>query len=100
MEADSVKYSVGSASDLAILGTGTTAVTTAGTNTIVHKDGQQAVKTKFEIELGNVSFTSAGVTNGTFTLNVKGTATTAITAAVASGTSAARWNLRLERGCN
>ncbi len=89
MEADSVKYEVGSKSDLAILSNGSVTVTTAGTNTIVHKDGQQATKTKFEIELENVSFTSAGVTSGTFTLNVKGTATTAITAAVASGTSGA-----------
>ena len=43
MEADSVKYSVGSASNLDILAGGTTTLNQAGTSTIVHKDGQQRI---------------------------------------------------------
>ena len=84
MEADSVKYSVGSASDLNILTTGTTAITTAGTNTIVHKDGQQATKTKFEVELENISFTTTATGNQTVTVTI---GTDTVTASVANGAS-------------
>jgi len=84
MEADSVKYSVGSASNLNILTTGTTAITTAGTNTIVHKDGQQATKTKFEVELENISFTTTATGNQTVTVTI---GTDTVTASVANGAS-------------
>ncbi len=88
MEADSVKYEVGSKANLTILSGEVSTVTSAGTNTVIHKDGQQPQKTKFEVELENVSFNdAAATTNLTYTLNIKGTATTAITASVASGTS-------------
>jgi len=86
MEADSVKYEVGSKSDLAILATGTTAIGTAGTNTIVHKDGQQATKTKFEVELGNISFTTTATGNQTVTVAI---GTDTVTASVANGASGA-----------
>ena len=86
MEADSVKYSVGGVSDLGILATGTTAINTAGTNTIVHKDGQQATKTKFTVELENVSFTSTGAGNQAITVTIGGAT---ITASVANGASGA-----------
>ena len=90
MEADSVEYSVGSKTNLTILSGEVSTVTSAGANTIIHKDGQQPQKTKFSVELENVSFNDATATqNLTYTLNIKGTATTAVTASVASGTSGA-----------
>ncbi|MDE7171058.1 MAG: flagellin, partial [Oscillospiraceae bacterium] len=84
MEADSVEYSVGSKSDLKILATSTTAVGTAGTNTIVHKSGQQATKTKFSVELENISFATSAATQ-TFTLTIGGASVTGNGAANASG---------------
>ncbi len=84
MEADSVKYSVGSASDLNILAGSTTTVTQAGTSTIVHKDGQQATKTKFEVELENISFTTTATGNKTVTVAI---GTDTVTASVANGAS-------------
>ena len=84
MEADRVTYSVGSASDLEILGTSTTAIAGAGTSTILHQDGRPATKTKFEIELGNISFTSTGTGNYTATITV---GTSSFTASVAFGAS-------------
>jgi len=86
MEADSVKYEVGSKSDLTILAGGTTAVGQAGTSTIVHKDGQQAAKTKFEVELGNISFTTTATGNQTVTVAI---GTDTVTASVANGASGA-----------
>ncbi len=71
MEADSVKYEVGSKTALQIKGTAATATTTltqAGNQTILHKDGQQATKTKFEVELENISFTTTGAQNVTVTI--------------------------------
>ena len=85
MEADSVKYSVGSASNLDILAGGTTTLNQAGTSTIVHKDGQQASKTKFEIELENISFTTTATGNQTVTVTIGTTDT--VTASVANGAS-------------
>ena len=84
MEADSVKYSVGSASNLTILAGGTTAVGQAGTSTIVHKDGQQASKTKFEIDLENISFTTTATGSQTVTVTI---GTDTVTASVANGAS-------------
>ena len=84
MEADSVKYSVGSASNLDILAGGTTTLNQAGTSTIVHKDGQQASKTKFEIELENISFTTTANGNQTVTVTI---GTDTVTASVANGAS-------------
>ena len=71
MEADSVKYEVGSKTALQIKGTAATANTTltqAGNATVLHKDGQQATKTKFEVELENISFTTTGTQNVTVTI--------------------------------
>ncbi len=91
MEADKVEYKVNSGKDLAILATGTTAIGTAGTNTIVHKDGQQAQKTKFSVELENISFTAAGTaTTYTATITVGGVAVTATAANGASGADLAK----------
>ena len=87
MEADSVKYEVGSKTALQIKGTAATATTTvgqAGTATVLHKDGQQASKTKFEVELENISFTTTATGNQTVTVTI-GTAT--VTASVANGAS-------------
>ncbi|MDE6261556.1 MAG: flagellin [Oscillospiraceae bacterium] len=84
MEADGVEYSVGSKTDLEILATGTTKVTTAGTNTIVHKSGQQATKTKFSVELENISFATSAATQ-TFTVTVGGAAITGTGSGNASG---------------
>ena len=84
MEADSVKYSVGSASNLDILAGSTTTVTQAGTSTIVHKDGQQASKTKFEIDLENISFTTTATGSQTVTVTI---GTDTVTASVANGAS-------------
>ena len=92
MEADSVKYEVGSKANLAILGTAATATTTvgqAGTATVLHKDGQQATKTKFEVELGNISFTSTAAGNKVVTVTIAGAADTTVTASVANGASGA-----------
>ncbi len=86
MEADSVKYEVGSKSDLAILATGTTAIGTAGTNTIVHEDGRQAQKTKFEVDLENISFTTTATGNQTVTVTI---GTDTVTASVANGANGA-----------
>ncbi len=86
MEADSVKYEVGSKSDLNILVGGTTAVGQAGTSTIVHKDGQQAQKTKFEIDLENISFTTTATGNQTVTVTI---GTDTVTASVANGANGA-----------
>ena len=87
MEADSVKYEVGSKTALQIKGTAATATTTltqAGNQTILHKDGQQATKTKFEVELENISFTTTGAQNVTVTIGGS-----TITATVANGATGA-----------
>ena len=87
MEADSVKYEVGSKTALQIKGTAATATTTvgqAGTATVLHKDGQQATKTKFEVELENISFTTTGTQNVTVTIGGS-----TITATVANGATGA-----------
>ncbi len=63
MEADSIKYSVKSDVALAILPDGTQNIAGAGTSTIIHKDGQDATKTKFQVELENVSFASTNATS-------------------------------------
>ncbi len=87
MEADSVKYEVGSKTALQIKGTAATATTTltqAGNQTILHKDGQQATKTKFEVELENISFTTTGAQNVTVTIGGS-----IITATVANGATGA-----------
>ena len=87
MEADSVKYEVGSKTALQIKGTAATATTTltqAGNQTILHKDGQQATKTKFEVELENISFTTTGAQNVTATIGGS-----TITATVANGATGA-----------
>ncbi len=87
MEADSVKYEVGSKTALQIKGTAATATTTvgqAGNATILHKDGQQATKTKFEVELENISFTTTGTQN--VTVSIGGST---ITATVANGATGA-----------
>ena len=86
MEADKVEYKVSSGKDLGILATGTTTVGQAGTDTIVHKDGQQAQKTKFSVEMENVSFTTSATGNQAVTLTVGGST---VTASAASGTSGA-----------
>ncbi len=87
MEADSVKYEVGSKTALQIKGTAATATTTltqAGNQTILHKDGQQATKTKFEVELENISFTTTGAQNVTVTIGGS-----TIAATVANGATGA-----------
>ncbi len=87
MEADSIKYEVGSKTSLQIKGTAATATTTvgqAGTATVLHKDGQQASKTKFEVELENISFTTTATANQTVTVTI---GTDAVTASVANGAS-------------
>ena len=63
MEADSIKYSVKSDAALAIIAGDSADIADAGTKTLIHKDGQDATKTKFEIELENVSFTSINATS-------------------------------------
>ena len=91
MEADSVKYEIIGGGDLGIkdagTGKGTTTVTQAGTDTVLHKGGSEAVKTKFEIELENVSFASTDATaNVGVTITVGGAT---ISASVKSGTGGA-----------
>ena len=63
MEAASTKYEVTGGGDLTILAGGSTAAGAAGTSTIVHVDGKEATKTKFTVELENVSFTSTAATS-------------------------------------
>ncbi len=63
MEADSIKYSVKSDAALGILAGASQDITQAGTNTLIHKDGQDATKTKFQVELENVSFASTNATS-------------------------------------
>jgi len=63
MEADSIKYSVKSDAALGIITGDSQDITEAGTKTLIHKDGQDASKTKFEVELENVSFASTAATS-------------------------------------
>nr|WP_325259482.1 flagellin [uncultured Oscillibacter sp.] len=97
MEANKVEYKVTNGADLGILATGGTDVTKAGTSTIVHQDGKDATKTKFSVELENVSFTT---TANSITVNITVGNGTAISAAVSSGISGEDLASKLGTACS
>ncbi len=85
MEADKVEYSVSGGKNLTILA-GETSTVGVGTSTVIHKDGQQAQKTKFEVDLNTISYTTSATTDQTVTITI---GSSMITAGIASGATGA-----------